>query len=233
MKQLNISVIIPVYNEKKTIEEIVNKVDKAKTTGFKREVIIVDDASTDGTKAKIKKLSKKYKNIITLFHQKNKGKGAAIKTGLKTAKGDYVLIQDADLEYDPEDYDQLLKPILGGKTTVVYGSRFLGSRRNMFFWHMIGNKFLSFMTNVLYNTTLSDMEVGYKVIPRKLLNSFNLKENRFGFEPEVTAKILKRGIRIFEVPISYFGREFDEGKKITWRDGIRAFFVLFKYRIFN
>jgi len=228
---MNLSIIIPVYNESATIEEIVGRVSGTRVKGVKKEIIIVDDCSTDGTKKKIKKLAKKNKSLKTFFHKKNKGKGAAIRTGLKKARGDYVLIQDADLEYDPKDYEVLLKPIMDGRTTVVYGSRFLGSRRNMFFWHMLANKMLSLTTNILYNTTLSDMEVGYKVFPKKLLNSLHLRENGFGFEPEVTAKILKRGIRIFEVPISYFGREFEEGKKITWKDGVRAFFVLFKYRL--
>jgi len=161
------------------------------------------------------------------------GKGYAVKQGLKKATGDYILIQDADLEYDPKDYNKLILPIIEKKAKVVYGSRFTGERKNMLFWHMLGNRFLSFATNILFNTTLSDMEVGYKLMPRKLLLDLNLKENCFGFEPEVTAKILKRKIRIYEVPISYTGREFDEGKKITWRDGIRAILVLLEYKFIN
>ncbi|MCG2691444.1 glycosyltransferase family 2 protein, partial [Microgenomates group bacterium] len=164
---------------------------------------------------------------------KNQGKGAAIRAGIKQATGAYVLIQDADLEYDPADIQSLLDPILNKKAEVIYGSRFLGPHKNMLFWHLMGNKFLSFITNFLYNTTLSDMEVGYKLIPKKLLDSITLKENRFGFEPEITSKILKQGIRIYEVPISYSGREFSEGKKITWVDGLIAFFLLFKYRFLD
>ena len=233
---MKLSIIIPAYNEEDYVRTILNRVKKAKLpSGVRKEIIIVNDGSTDSSKFKVQssKLQFKIKNLKTISYKKNMGKGYAIRQGLKKATGDYVLIQDADLEYDPNDYGNLLKPVLEKKAQVVYGSRFLGERRNMFFWHMLGNKLLSLLTNLLYNTTLSDMEVGYKVIPRNLLKSLNLKEDRFGFEPEVTAKILKRKIRIYEVPISYSGREFDEGKKITWRDGVKAVFYLFKYRFMD
>ncbi|PIS09379.1 glycosyl transferase [Candidatus Beckwithbacteria bacterium CG10_big_fil_rev_8_21_14_0_10_34_10] len=226
---MKLSIIIPSFNEENTIEEIIKRVKKEKINEVEKEIIIVNDGSTDKTKNILKKMP----GIKLVDYEKNQGKGYAIRQGIKTATGDYILIQDADLEYDPRDYKKLLKPILEEKTEVVYGSRFLGERRNMFFWHMLGNKFLSFSTNVLFNTTLSDMEVGYKVIPRKLLLSLDLKENCFGFEPEVTAKILRKKKRIYEVPISYSGREYDEGKKITWLDGIKAIFFLLKYRFFN
>ena len=165
-----------------------------------------------------------------LVHRVNQGKGAAVRTGLAVASGDYIIIQDADLEYDPQDIPKLLKPIIDGKAEVVYGSRFTGEHRNMLFWHMMGNKFLSFVTNLLYNTTLSDMEVCYKLFTKEALAGISLKENRFGFDPEITSKILRKRIRIYEVPIAYTGREFDEGKKISWKDGFRILWVLFKYR---
>jgi glycosyltransferase involved in cell wall biosynthesis len=164
------------------------------------------------------------------MHENNRGKGAAVRTGFAHATGDYVLIQDADLEYDPDDWPKLMNPVLRGKARVVYGSRFTGERRNMLFLHWIGNRMLSLTTNILYNTTLSDMETCYKLIDRSLINSLDLRADRFDFEPEITAKILKRGVRIYEVPISYTGREFDEGKKITWRDGFSALWTLVKYR---
>ena len=226
---MKLSIIIPVYNEAVTIREIINRVKKLKLEGIEKEIIVVDDGSDDACPCLIKKI----KGIQTVFLPANQGKGAAIRAGLKKATGDYILIQDADLEYDPQDIPSLLEPVITGKAKVVYGSRFLGPHKNMLFWHMAGNKSLSFITNLLYNTTLSDMEVGYKLISRKILNSLNLECNRFGFEPEVTAKLLKKGIRIFEVPISYTGREFHEGKKITWKDGYRALFLLIKYRFFD
>lgn len=224
MKKL--SIIIPTFNEQNTITRIISRVKKLKLKKISKEIIVVDDGSTDGSVNKIKQL----KGVKTVFQQVNQGKGAAIRAGLKKATGDYILIQDADLEYDPQDIPSLLEPVLTGKAEVVYGSRFLGPHKNMLFWHLMGNKFLSLLTNILYNTTLSDMEVGYKLIPTKLIKSLNLKQNRFGFEPEVTCKLLKQGHRIFEVPVSYAGREFHEGKKITWQDGLKAFFLLFKYR---
>lgn len=227
---MKLSIIIPVYNEEKTVARCIKRVKEAEILpGIKKEIIVVNDGSDDKTE----KILKKLKGIKFISYQKNKGKGFAIRQGLKKAKGDYLVIQDADLEYDPRDYKKLLQPILNKEAEVVYGSRFSGEHRNIFFWHMVANKFLSLLTNILYNSTLSDMEVGYKVFPRKLLLSLNLKENGFGFEPEVTAKILKRKIRIYEVPISYLGREFEEGKKITWWDGVQAVFVLFKYKFFD
>lgn len=227
---LKLSIIIPVYNEEKTVAQCIAKVKQTKTfSRIKKEIIVVDDGSTDKTSLILKKL----RGVKLISYQKNQGKGFAIRQGLKKATGNYVLIQDADLEYDPKDYKKLLQPILDNKAKVVYGSRFTGERRNLFFWNMVANKFLSFLTNILYNSTLSDMEVGYKVFPKKLLKSLNLREDRFGFEPEVTVKVLKRGIRIYEVPISYIGREYNEGKKITWKDGVRATFVLLKYKILN
>jgi glycosyltransferase involved in cell wall biosynthesis len=226
---MKLSIIIPVFNEQETVKDCLLKVKKSKVSGVKKEIIVVDDGSTDKTGFILKKI----KGIKVLGYKKNKGKGYAIRQGLKKAAGKYVLIQDADLEYDPKDYKALLEPVLEGKVKVVYGSRFLGPRTNLLFWHMVGNRFLSFITNVLYNSTLSDMEVGYKVFPKDLLLSLNLKENCFGFEPEVTAKILKSGIRIFEVPISYYGRGYEEGKKITWKDGLKALAVLFKYKFID
>lgn len=225
---MKLSIIIPVYNEKATLLEVVKRVQAASLNGVEKEIILIDDASTDGTTELCKK--EFTSSVKILYHEINQGKGAAIRTGLKAATGDYVLIQDADLEYDPDDYAKLLAPIQKGKAQVVYGSRFTGEHRNMFFHHWVGNKFLSLMTNLLYNSTLSDMETCYKVVKRDIIDGLNLKSNRFDFEPEITAKILKQKIRIYEVPISYCGREFHEGKKITWRDGVVALWVLLKYR---
>lgn len=226
---MKLSIIIPVFNEAGTINQVIKQVKKQSFRGVSKEIIVVNDGSTDFTK----KILSRQEGIKSITLLKNQGKGAAIRAGLKQAVGDYVLIQDADLEYDPTDIQSLLDPVLNKKAEVVYGSRFLGPHTNMLFWHLKGNQFLSLVTNFLYNTTLSDMEVGYKLIPKKLLDSLTLKENRFGFEPEITAKILKQGIRIYEVPISYSGREFSEGKKITWFDGLIAFFLLFKYRFLD
>jgi glycosyltransferase involved in cell wall biosynthesis len=222
---MKLSIIIPTYNEAQTIKEILRQI-KAVKLPWQKEIIVVDDYSTDQTPQILKKIT----GIKFIRHSHNQGKGSAIRTGIKQATGDYIIIQDADLEYDPREYQLLLQPVIDGKAKVVYGSRFTGQRRNMFFWHWIGNKFLTLVTNVLYNTTLSDMETCYKLIPRRLLISLKLKAKRFEFEPEVTAKILKQGIRIWEVPISYAGREFDEGKKISWKDGLPALWTLIKYR---
>lgn len=226
---MKLSIIIPSFNEAATIGRIIQQVKTQNFKNIAKEIIVVNDGSTDSTK----KILSFQKGIKIISLPKNQGKGAAIRAGIKQATGAYVLIQDADLEYDPADIQSLLDPILNKKAEVIYGSRFLGPHKNMLFWHLMGNKFLSFITNFLYNTTLSDMEVGYKLIPKKLLDSITLKENRFGFEPEITSKILKQGIRIYEVPISYSGREFSEGKKITWVDGLIAFFLLFKYRFLD
>jgi len=224
---MKLSIIIPSYNEAATVVKTINRVKKIQLKNITKEIIVVDDGSTDSTRKKLSNVT----NVIKIFLKKNQGKGAAIRHGLAKVSGDYVLIQDADLEYDPQDISALLAPVLSGKAKVVYGSRFTGPHRNMLFWHLMGNKILSFMTNILFNTTISDMEVGYKLIPTKLLKSLSPKSDRFGFEPEVTAKILKTGERIFEVPISYTGREFSEGKKITWKDGLESFYLLWKYRL--
>jgi len=224
---MKISIIIPVFNEEKTIAKIIRQINNV--VGFQKEIIVIDDASVDGTSQKLQE----FKGIKIIRHPNNLGKGSAIRTGIDSASGDYILVQDADLEYDPQDVLSMIKPIIQGKAEVVYGSRFTGPRRNMFFWHWMGNQLLTLVTNILYNTTLSDMETCYKLIPLKLIKSLDLKAKRFEFEPEVTAKILKRNIRIWEVPISYAGREYDEGKKITWRDGIPALWTLIKYRFIN
>ena len=221
---------MPAYNEKNTIKEIIRQVRNVELPdGMDREIIIVDDASNDGTADIIKMESDSIVRVFT--HKKNQGKGAAIRTGLQHANGDLIIIQDTDLEYDPSDYQRLLAPILKKKAQVVYGSRFTGERRNMMFWHFLGNRLLSLTTNILYNTTLSDMETGYKLFTKESLEGIDIKSNHFNFEPEITAKILRRKIRIYEVPISYSGREFAEGKKITWIDGFAALWALIKYRV--
>jgi glycosyltransferase involved in cell wall biosynthesis len=222
-----LSVIVPVFDERNTVVEILRRM-RAVELPVDLEVIVVDDGSTDGTRDVLRQLADSTVRVVN--HQANRGKGAAIRTGLEHVTGDLVLVQDADLEYDPEDWPKLIAPVLRGKARVVYGSRFTGERRNMLFLHWVGNRFLSLITNVLYNTTLSDMETCYKLFDRKLLDSITIRASRFEFEPEVTAKILRQGIRIYEVPISYTGREFDEGKKITWRDGFVALWTLVKYR---
>ena len=222
-----LSIIIPVYNEGKTVAEIIRQVKAVKS--FDKEIIVVNDGSTDETI----KVIKVIKDITIISHKKNQGKGAAIRTGIAKAAGDYLLVQDADLEYDPQDILTMLDPIAKGKAEVVYGSRFTGQRRNMFFWHWIGNQFLTLVTNILYNTTLSDMETCYKLMPTRLAKTLNLQAKHFEFEPEVTAKILKKGIRIWEVPISYAGREYHEGKKISWKDSLPAMWTLIKYRFIN
>lgn len=225
---MKLTVIVPVYNEKETILEILKKV---KAEGTAKQIIIVDDGSSDGTQDILRNLEKAGKdNIEFLYHERNQGKGQAIKTAIPHITGDYTIIQDADLEYDPDDYARLLDPVNKGKAVVVYGSRFTGERRDMLFFHMLGNKFLSLLTNILYNTTLSDMETCYKLIKSDLLKDIKLNSRSFEFEPEVTAKILKRKVRIYEVPVSYAGREFHEGKKITWRDGFSALWALLKYK---
>ena len=226
---MKLSVIIPVFNEKKTIKKILEKVKKLP---FVNDIVVVDDGSVDGT-TKILRNFPKQKKIKTIFNMKNQGKGFAVRTALKHVKGKYVIIQDADLEYDPREFPLLLKPIKEKKATVVYGSRFTGEHRNMFFWHMQANKFLTLVTNILYNTTLSDMETCYKLFPVDLAKQLKLNSKRFDIEPEITAKILKKKIRIYEVPISYAGREYHEGKKISWLDGIWALWTLLRYRFFD
>jgi glycosyltransferase involved in cell wall biosynthesis len=224
-----LSVIVPVFNERNTVVEVLRRMRAVELPdGIDREIIVVDDGSSDGTRDVLNQLRDSTVRILT--HDDNRGKGAAVRTGLQVATGDYVLIQDADLEYDPEDWPKLIAPVIRGRAHVVYGSRFTGERRNMLFLHWIGNRMLSLVTNVLYNTTLSDMETCYKLVDRELLVDLQLRCRRFDIEPEITAKILKRRIRIYEVPISYMGREFDEGKKITWRDGFAALWTLAKFR---
>jgi glycosyltransferase involved in cell wall biosynthesis len=223
-----LSVIVPVFNERNTVVEIVRRM-RAVELPVEREIVLVDDGSDDGTRAVLPQLGDSTVRVVT--HPHNRGKGAAVRTGLANVTGDLVIVQDADLEYDPEDWPRLLAPVLKGKAQVVYGSRFTGERRNMFFLHWLGNRFLSLVTNVLYNTTLSDMETCYKVFDRRILDGIKLRSERFEFEPEITAKILKKRIRIYEVPISYAGREAEEGKKITWHDGFSALWTLLKYRV--
>jgi glycosyltransferase involved in cell wall biosynthesis len=226
-----LSIIIPVYNEKKTILIILDKVNKADILNLRSEIIIVDDFSTDGTREVVKNI--RDKNIKIIYHNDNKGKGSAIRAGLKQATGDIVLIQDADLEYDPRDYKKLLDPILRGNAQVVYGSRFEVIRKNlskMYKLHYIGNMFLTFITNILYGVKISDMETCYKVFRKEVIKGISLKATRFDFEPEITAKILKKGYNIHEVPIRFYGRKFNEGKKITWVDGVKAIYYLVKYR---
>ena len=222
-----LSVIVPVFDERNTVVEIVRRM-RAVELPVELEIVLVDDGSTDGTSDVLTQLADSTVRVIS--HGINRGKGAAIRSGLEHITGGLVLVQDADLEYDPEDWPKLLTPLMRGKAVVVYGSRFTGERRNMLFLHWVGNRLLSLVTNMLYNTTLSDMETCYKLFDRELLDSITLRAERFEFEPEVTAKILRRGVRIYEVPISYTGREFDEGKKITWRDGFIALWTLVKYR---
>jgi len=228
---MKLSIIIPVYNEEKSILKVIDKVKKVKLNKIKKEILIIDDFSTDNTKEILKKL--KNGNIKVFFHQKNQGKGAAIRTGLKNVTGDVILIQDADFEYNPEEYPKLLKPIIENKANVVYGSRLDAIRRNlknMYKLHYFGNMFLTIITNILYGAKITDMETGYKVFRKEVIKGMKLKAKRFDFEPEITAKILKKGYKITEIPINFFGRKFEEGKKITWIDGVKALLYLIKYR---
>ncbi|TYA58283.1 glycosyltransferase family 2 protein [Formosa maritima] len=234
-----LSIIIPVYNEAETIHLILNKIKNViLLDNILKEIIIVDDCSEDNTYEKIKSYLELNSDadIYYFKHEKNKGKGAALHTGISKAKGDYLIIQDADLEYDPAEYNRLLKPVIDGFADVVYGSRFMGSQphRVLFFWHTIGNKFLTFLTNVFSNLNLTDMETCYKLFKTSLIQGIKLKEQRFGFEPEVTLKISRiPRIRIYEVGISYYGRTYEEGKKISWKDGFRAIYCILKYGVFK
>lgn len=224
---MKLSVIIPVYNEVESIETILTRVHDTKLT---HEIIVVDDGSKDGTRDKLKTLDGK-KNVRVILHEVNQGKGAAVRTGMAAAQGDILLIQDADLEYDPRDYPELLRPIQEGLADVVYGSRFLGrAHRVTMFWHMLANKSLTLMTNILYDTILTDMETGYKVFKRQVIDGMVIRANSFNFEPEFTAKILKRKYRIFEVPITFNPRDYSQGKKIKLHDAFEAIWALIKYR---
>ena len=224
---MKISILIPVYNERTTIEEIIRRVQ---ATGVAQEILLIDDGSVDGSRELLQNLDGQG-DVRVLFHKKNQGKGAAVRTGIQAATGDVILIQDADLEYDPRDYPALLQPLEENLADVVYGSRFLGAaRRPTMFWHMIANKLLTLMTNILYNNILTDMETGYKVFRREVVENMPLRAKRFDFEPEFTAKILKRKVRIFEVPITFNPRDYAEGKKIGLSDAFQAVWTLIKYR---
>ena len=222
-----LSVIVPVFNERTTVAEVLRRIRTVELP-LAVEVIVVDDGSSDGTDKVLAALGDSTVRVMT--HPVNKGKGAAIRTGMENVRGDLVLVQDADLEYDPQDWCKLLDPILRGKAQVVYGSRFTGERKNMLPLHWIGNRFLSLVTNILYSSTLSDMETCYKLFDHRVLEGITIQSDKFDFEPEITAKVLRRGFRIYEVPISYAGREVTEGKKVTWRDGIGALKALIKFR---
>jgi len=230
---LKLSVLMPAYNEGKTLEKIVEKVIKQKVEGvYDLEIIIVDDRSKDNTRAIIESLKNKYKDkIVPVFHEKNMGKGAAIRTAIDKMTGDICIIQDADLEYDPSDYPLLLEPLVDTRADCVYGSRFVGSqsKRVLFFWHYLGNRFLTLLSNMFTNLNLTDMETCYKAFKCDILKSIPLQCNRFGFEPEITAKIARKRCRIFEVGISYSGRTYEEGKKITWKDGFVAIYIILRY----
>ncbi|HVF90951.1 MAG TPA: glycosyltransferase family 2 protein [Blastocatellia bacterium] len=227
---MKISVVIPVYNEQATIAELIRRVAAVE---IPKEIIIVDDGSTDGTRDALAKIEKQYDNVRLFLQAANAGKGAALRHGFQQATGDYVLVQDADLEYDPSDYSVLLKPLIEGKADVVYGSRFLTTKehRVLFFWHSVGNRLLTLISNMFTNLNLSDMETGYKVFRREVIQAISLEQKRFGFEPEVTVKISRMKLRIYEVGISYYGRTYEEGKKIGWKDGVQALWCILKYSV--
>lgn len=225
-----LSIVIPAFNERRTVETLLRRVCEADVCGLEREIVCVDDGSTDGTAAELDRLAAEL-GLTVVCHSTNQGKGAAIRTGFAAATGDVVLIQDADLEYDPREYPRLLAPILDGRADVVYGSRFVGgdAHRVLYFWHWVGNRALTLASNAVTNLNLSDMEVCYKAFTREVISRITLEENRFGFEPEITAKVARLRCRIYEVGISYAGRTYEEGKKIGWRDGVRALWCIVKY----
>lgn len=228
MQAMLLSIIIPAFNEVAFLPEVIRRV---RETPYDKEIIIVDDGSTDGTRDFLKDLRDERIKIIR--HEKNMGKGAAFRSGLRASTGDVIIVQDADLEYDPKDYPALLGPIIDGKADVVYGSRFLGGpHRVLFFWHSVGNFLITLISNMLTDLNLTDMETGYKAFRSEVFKHIRIESNRFGFEPEITAKVARKGFRIYEVPISYSGRGYQEGKKITWKDGIKAIFTVLKYNLF-
>ena len=228
---MKLSIVIPVYNEEKTLEQLVSRVQAVE---LEKEIILVDDGSSDGSRRLMGELDAQNENVRTLFHQQNMGKGAALRTGFEHAQGEIVIVQDADLEYDPREYPKLIQPILEDRADVVYGSRFAGgqSHRVLYFWHSMGNHFLTLLSNMLTNINLTDMETCYKVFRREIIQSITIEEERFGFEPEITAKVSKvKDIRMYEVGISYSGRTYSEGKKIGWKDGVRAIWCILKYNL--
>lgn len=229
---MKLTVIVPCYNEKESIQSIINAIIKSPYPS--KEIIVIDDCSTDGTRDVLHSdISPLVDRII--YHEKNQGKGAALRTGFKAATGDIIIVQDADLEYDPQEYPRLVEPILDDKADVVFGSRFMGGHphRVLYFWHRAGNGFLTLLSNMLTNLNLTDMETCYKVFRKEIIQSIEIKENRFGFEPEITAKIAKKHCRIYEIGISYYGRTYEEGKKIGWKDGFRAIYCIFRYNLFQ
>ncbi len=226
-----LSVVVPVYNERNLLPQVLERIEAVELPqDLQKQIILVDDGSTDGTTELLREIARSHPHHTILFHEKNRGKGAALRTGFAAARGAIVIIQDADLEYDPAQYPVLLKPILNGLADVVYGSRFIGeSHRVLYYWHSVGNKLLTMMSNMLSNVNLTDMECCYKVFRREVLEQIRIEENRFGFEPEITAKVARGNWRVYEVPISYHGRTYEEGKKIGWKDGVRALYVIAKY----
>lgn len=228
---MKLSIIVPVYNEKHTILQILERIEK---TPYEKEIIVIDDCSTDGTREILRQpeLARTIPSLRVLYHNVNQGKGAALRTGIVDAAGDIIIIQDADLEYDPSEYGVLIHPIRSGLADVVYGSRFLsGPHRVLFFWHSLGNKILTLLSNMFTDLNLTDMETGYKAFRRELFSKITIEENRFGFEPEITAKVARLRCKLYEVPISYFGRDYSEGKKITWKDGFAALYCILKYNV--
>jgi len=227
---MKLSVVIPVYNEAATIAELISRVH---AVDVPKQIIVIDDGSTDGTREGLERLQQRYENMSVFAQPRNRGKGAALRLGFQHATGDFVLVQDADLEYDPAEYPVLLQPLIDGKADVVYGSRFLTTKQHrvLFFWHSVGNRLLTLISNMFTNLNLSDMETGFKVFRRDVIQSIKLEQSRFGFEPEVTVKIARMKLRIYEVGISYYGRTYEEGKKIGWKDGVKALWCIVKYSI--